>query len=701
MLKKIFIVFIGSFLHLSINAQLLYSERFNSLTLTTITYTTSSGVESYGFNDVPTSLFSINNGDKIADTLSANYPFKSAGQKLKAWLSYTKPELNDTFAVSTSWLKPTGTADAWLITPLINNITANSVLSWEAMAPDAINKDGYEVYVVSSTNALPLVSEFADANRLYTNTGENTTWTKRGLSLANFAGQSIKIAFRNNSNNKYQLWLDDIVVENITNQYDVTAEATNYYKYSTVNTTNFFTVDLRNLGSAVVGSFVLNYKAGDNAVVSEQKNVASPINYLEKITVPFPTPFITSVAGYYPVKIWASALNNQSDQNSSNDTLLLPLTILASVPEKKVLIENYTSTKCGNCADVQNHLEYAALTTYSNAIFASLHNEDSLLNKYTNALINDYQLSYGQFSIDQYAFALNNNKLGLTSLSNNTFASQRQNMVVPASVSVTAVSYNAATREISATVSSTFYGDVNSDYRLNLYIKENNVYGPIGDNSDNGWNQYNTSYIIPTSPYYQTGNFLSSDTYILQPNQYKHQFVIHELLDGAYGVAGIIPNTPITNAQTYSKTYSYTLPTNTLADAFVFNPENIYLIGVVSEFDNEPLKRAIINAAEVKLISGAELPVSVKAFDAIPTEFSVYPNPATHRCVIKYQSLKPQWNTVSIYNTLGELVFIQTHQANMGEQLHELTISDLASGTYYVKINCNSTILTQPLIIIK
>lgn len=67
----------------------------------------------------------------------------------------------DTFAVSTSWLKPTGTANNWLITPTINNITANSVLTWEAMAPDLNNQDGYEVYVTTNTLSTPLVTDFS------------------------------------------------------------------------------------------------------------------------------------------------------------------------------------------------------------------------------------------------------------------------------------------------------------------------------------------------------------------------------------------------------------------------------------------------------------------------------------------------------------------------------------------------------------
>ena len=52
------------------------------------------------------------------------------------------------------------------------------------------------------------------------------------------------------------------------------------------------------------------------------------------------------------------------------------------------------------------------------------------------------------------------------------------------------------------------------------------------------------------------------------------------MLDGAYGTSGIIPLNGSTNGQTYSKNYSYSLPT-TIGSEFRYNADNIYLIGVL------------------------------------------------------------------------------------------------------------------------
>ena len=144
MLKKIFFL-LSVFLNVHVLlSQVLYTERFNNLSLTSAT---TSASQPYLYGDVANGMFTINNGSLIADTLTGNYPFRTNGQKQKAWLAYMPSSQTDTFAVSTSWFSPINSASAYLITPTIKNIVASSVLTWQAMAPDLNNEDGYEIYV--------------------------------------------------------------------------------------------------------------------------------------------------------------------------------------------------------------------------------------------------------------------------------------------------------------------------------------------------------------------------------------------------------------------------------------------------------------------------------------------------------------------------------------------------------------------------
>ena len=113
-------------------------------------------------------------------------------------------------AAVTSWINPTGAADDWLVTPQITGITANTVLQWEAAARDADFADGYEVYISTGGNA---VADFTATTPVFTIANENAgTFTKRTVDLSTYAGQSIYVAFRNNSNDQFILELDNIFV---------------------------------------------------------------------------------------------------------------------------------------------------------------------------------------------------------------------------------------------------------------------------------------------------------------------------------------------------------------------------------------------------------------------------------------------------------------------------------------------------------
>ena len=675
-------------------SQVLYSERFNTLSMYTATYTSGSAMQTYLYQDVPSGMTMINNGNLVADTLSGNYPFRKLGQQQKAWLSYKHQNTADTFAVSTSWLKPAGASDAWLITPVISNISANSVLTWEAMAPDISNADGYEVFVTNVISAIPTTSDFPPASRVFVTVSENGSWTAHGISLSAFAGQNVRIAFRNNSSNKYQLWLDDIVVKNVPNAYDVAMLSNDTYKYSVINTNTSISGSFRNLGSMPISNMVLNYQVGTNPVVSETKSFAVPLNYLETSAHTFSFLYSSPVAAYNTVKVWVSSVNGQTDQQHANDTVSTGLTLSTTIPVKKVLVEEFTSVKCAGCP--QSYISLRDLTLAKPAVIAtSIHSNDNLANATGTTLTNDLAQAGSSAMIDRYYYP-GVGKITSTRSQWETFVTQRQTMVVPADVSISGLSYNQATRQISANVSANFVGDVKGDYRINLYIKENNVYGPIMDISDNGWNQYSNLFNIQASPYYQVGYSLNATTNILGPNQYSHQYVVSEFLDGPYGAPGIIPVNGNTAGQSYSKAYTYTLPVASGGE-YRYNPENVYLVAVVSE--NSTL--AILNSTEVKLLSVPENPVGLQQLVKSGIEATLFPNPASDRCYVSYNSSQPQDVKTEIYNTLGELVFTGSESVGQGEVVQQMDCSMLAEGNYHVVLSFKDHRVSKKLTVIK
>jgi len=696
MLKKLFYFIIVSFSVNNSFSQILYSERFNALSLNSGTFTANSSTQTYFYSDVPSTMTAINNGTLTADTLTGNYPFRANGQKQKAWLAYVPVNTTDTIAVSTSWVNPVGTANAWLITPIINNIAANTVLTWEAMAPDLNNLDGYEIYVSTNTSTNVAVGNFTSL--LYSNSGEKNTWQSRGVSLGAYAGQNIRLAFKNNSSNKYQLWLDDIVVQNMTNGFDAGATSHDIYKYSTVNAVNTFSATFKNYGYTPITNLTINYKMANGVTVSEIKIISPALNYLDSKTLTFTTPYVSSTPIYNTYKIWSSTINSQSDQVSTNDTITGVITISSITPTKKVLLEQFTGTNYGWAPDGYTKSN-SIVTTNTNVISASIHDGDNMIVTGGSNLVSDYANEFPSGTIDRHYFSSNNDVV-IEKNNWSSFTTQRLAMKVPATVTITNVAYNTTTKQIDATVSTTFYGDVKGDYRLNLFVKENNVYGPVNDNTNNGWNQQSFLYNVGSSPYYQMGTYLNATTYLLSPAEYKHQCVVTYMADGAYGASGIIPTNGSTNGATYTKTYSYTLPT-VAGGEFRYNADNIYLIGVVSEYDADTKKRSILNVEEVKLTSNPETIVSVKELTSKDIQLHVFPNPTTDVCYLNYTTSNNEFVTINVFNALGELVYIETKSVNSGNVTHELNLKELNAGNYSVQVSFKNNTVTKKLTIIK
>ena len=176
------------------NAQPIYFEDFNSGIPTSMTLT-----DVDGFNPASTVISTA--GSFSAVTI-----------------------LNEDCAGSVSWFNPAGVADDWMVTPAITlpNSTSGITLEFDAISFESAYPDGVEIYV-STTGTSP--ADFTGTT-LYSSTpttpgpitspipgnGENDTWTTRSISLTPYVGQTIYIAFRNNSNDMHVLGIDNIAV---------------------------------------------------------------------------------------------------------------------------------------------------------------------------------------------------------------------------------------------------------------------------------------------------------------------------------------------------------------------------------------------------------------------------------------------------------------------------------------------------------
>ncbi len=111
-------------------------------------------------------------------------------------------------AYSGSWYKTPGTSNDWMVTSLIRVEDVRNILSWRAYALDAKHPDGYSVYI-STTGNRP--ENFVD-EPIYTVSAESGEWQQHAVSLAEYVGRDIYVAFVNHSTNCNILAVDDINV---------------------------------------------------------------------------------------------------------------------------------------------------------------------------------------------------------------------------------------------------------------------------------------------------------------------------------------------------------------------------------------------------------------------------------------------------------------------------------------------------------
>lgn len=703
-MKKIFTVVLCA-LVASLKSQVIYSNSFGNLTLQNYVQVYGSNTITTTYTTAPVGFSLIDDGLKnnVGNYNAPNKPFNVPSLKTTGWaVGYNSIEA-DTFLVSTSWLDTNTYVRRYIVSPVISSVTAKSILSWEAMAPDAGYPDGYQVYITTNTTGtltendfIPLTPVFYLADGNTAGQGEKNTWTKRGVSLAAYAGQNIRIAFKNISQNMYQLWIDDIVVEDLPNPDDAELTAGNgFYKYNTPNAFGAVICRITNRGYSNINNLTLNYSITGVNNVSEPFILSQPIMPYAVNDFTFSAAYNIATPGYYKVKIWVNSVNGVADNNHNNDTINTYLCIVTSAPVKNTLIEQFLSTGDGNSPDGQEKLKALAS---SSLITINYHDGDSLAVPTATSLVATFRKKTTTAMIDRTYFS-DINAIPVERTAYNTRINQRKSVVVPVSVSITNQNYDSLTRVLNFTVAAAFTGEVKGDYRFNAVLTENNVYGPYNDTTFNGWNQLSFMYNIPFSPYFQMGYYYSPlDGYVLTGGQYTHQNVAEVMLDSSFGTAGIIPATGGTQGQTFTRAYSYTLPA-TPAGQFRYTADNMYIVAYVAEHSINKNFRTVLNCAQSKVTSKSEAMVGIKERVA-GGNVLLYPNPANTTSFLLIPENTFRNNVIiSVIDMMGREVYHENTNARSGSV--PLSLGSFQNGTYFVLLTDGEKKLVKKLVVAK
>ena len=670
-------------------AQIIFQEKFNTQTLSTYTtlYTSTQ------YTTLPTGFIDISEGYKNAtgSALHPNAPFHTIDLNKKGWGVLYNAQIKDTFLVSTSWVDTNKAISRWVLLPTINGISNNSVLHWQAMAPDPTYADGYAVYISTNTSSTD-TSIFTPSTKVFqindNNTsggGEKQQWTTHSISLTNYAGQNIRIAFKNISRQKYQLWIDNITIENLPYSYDAMLENNGNTKYTLINQPFTLKARIKNKGYQSFSNILLGYSIQGIASNYQTFALNTPLYPLSSYTVSFTNTISINTPGKYKVKIWIQQVNSQPDQNPFNDTISYDLSVLSTSLTPKILIEHLTDASFPDAPANQDTLR--ALSQDTSVIITQIHQTDSLKCN-LSALHSKY------FDIPQNQPIALINRTHLSTENKNYFYRNEwrtkintlKNTLVPCDIKITNIQADTLTRTITLNVQTTFYTNATGDYRINVYLVENNVYGHPSDTTINGYNQLSSFYFTPNSNYAGQGYFSNTaNAFVLNAYQYQHQYVLNQAQKGLYGDASVIPANP-TNGNTYIQTYTLSVPPSP-NNVSRYHFDNLYIIAFVYEHDTLIENRRLLNVDKKKVTPQPEL-VTVPNTPSIPP-ILIYPNPASHFLFIS--GIKNTWQYGKIIDLTGkEILLIRSEYTD---------ISSLPNGMYYLLIQTNKQILYKKLII--
>ena len=422
-----------------------------------------------------------------------------------------------------------------------------------------------------------------------------------------------------------------------------------------------------NHGTQTITSLKIDYQVNGGPV---QSAVLSGLNIDPNETYDFThtTPWVpTNPGSFQDVTVRIAEVNAAPDENPLNDEQTQSVWVnLGTTAAKKVLIEQFATSRCGDCPDGY-HVLSLLLDSIQDVVSLTHHagaQSDAMTIPVSVAIADELTDQGGKAAIDRVLWP----DESTVALSNSKWMDAVMDALeTPGSVGISInPTWNAATREIGVTVSLDFVDYIiPGDLRLNVFVIEDKVTG-----SGQGYDQRNNFDNLLGHYYYQAGNPIIG---------FVHRKVMRESLTGTWGDATGIPQDPGPNDDLQVTGLTYTLPAG-------YKQQDVSIVAFLSYGDS--LNRRVINAAEVDLGAPA---TGVDDFDL--ATLKVFPNPMTTDCTIALPTA--DFTVVKLYDMAGNLVHAIPPVSN---EVH-FSREALAGGLYLIEAVSEHQVLRTRLVV--
>ncbi len=641
-------------------AQVLFSEDFNDVALEN------------GAALMPDGWFTENKDGQTAVNLPSNFPFNLAQYNTEAW-AVTDYELgNNKAAISTGLHGPLeGVTDRWLISPKVSGITNETFLFWRGFTTSTTAQDKCNIWVTSTiAGATPTSADFiADPTQkvesIRMTPDEFTTYA---ADLGAFAGKDIYFAIQSESLPPSKVIFDNFQVR-VAERDDLEVEglALETYFYSGPNKIR---ANVMSVSPDPITSVTMSYQVdGAGTVVTETFDV-SLMNIIDRAMIEFDQ-VADMEEGGHDVEVWIEKVNGNDDMVTENNSKTAFTSLMDDTPKKRVLIQEYTGAWCGFCPDGTLILEDITKGD-SRYVPVAIHTGDEMEIPEGDIIAGAATSSYPSASFDFKQFSGEGN-VAISRGKWKDKAADQKDDIVPVEVKIESHTYSRDTREMEVTVTTNFIGATRDDLRLNVWLIEDQVTGPLNEAGFNGWNNANSDNNSPGSPFFGLGNPLGPDVFV-------HQHVLNAVFTGAWGDDQIFPS-EVSAGESFSKTFNYTLPTATGAEQH-WKAEDIHVIAFVSRHDINVKKRSVLNAVRgITFLTGIGNPLEELS------GVQINPNPISTTALMEVNMTEAADLSIRFFNQLGlEVLSPRQEFFAKGSTTVELSLEELSNGIYFVSL---------------
>lgn len=232
-------------------------------------------------------------------------------------------------------------ADDWMVLPAVRIMDADATLTWQARTIAESIEEGcsYEVRVSTVGNQ---PEDFTEAPLLTVEAEEMGAWTRRSVSLTEYAGREVWIAFRHTSLNREILAIDNICVSGSPGLYRLEDTTSPYVFHGGILQ---ITATLTATSSQPISRFTA-YCAANKVVLSRTFEGLSLTAGSAPFSFSFDTPYCFSPGDRKDYKLWVEVDGNTGVEQPPLEGFIMSY---AFQPHRRTVVEEGTGMWCGYC----------------------------------------------------------------------------------------------------------------------------------------------------------------------------------------------------------------------------------------------------------------------------------------------------------------------------------------------------------------